>query len=38
VLPRWPGDSNFMTTVSETRLEPEELDTTYQKLRQALGA
>jgi ATP adenylyltransferase len=37
VLPRWNGDANFMTVVSETRLEPEELDTTYEKLRAALG-
>jgi ATP adenylyltransferase len=38
LLPRWIGDSNFMTTVSETRMEPEELDTTYKKLRDALAA
>jgi len=37
LLPRWTGDANFMTTVSETRMEPEELDTTYAKLRRALG-
>ncbi|MGO9642451.1 MAG: HIT family protein [Candidatus Acidiferrales bacterium] len=37
VLPRWSGDANFMTTVSETRVEPEELSTTYEKLRGALG-
>jgi len=36
LLPRWTGDTNFMTTVSETRLEPEELSTTYAKLRAAL--
>jgi ATP adenylyltransferase len=38
VLPRWSGDSNFMTTVAETRVVPEDLDTTYEKLRRALGA
>jgi ATP adenylyltransferase len=38
LLPRWTGDTNFMTTVAETRLEPEELQTTYQKLRRALGS
>ena len=37
LLPRWAGDTNFMTTVSETRLEPEELSVTYTKLRQALA-
>jgi len=37
VLPRWSGDSNFMTVVGETRVEPEALDTTYEKLRRALA-
>jgi len=37
VLPRWSGDANFMTTVAETRLEPEELSTTFEKLRRALN-
>ena len=31
-LPRWTGDSNFMTVVGETRVGPEELPTTYNKL------
>ena len=38
VLPRWVGDSNFMTTTAETRILPELLDTTWGRLRQALGA
>jgi len=35
VLPRWPADSNFMTTVGETRVVPEELHETWRKLTAA---
>lgn len=36
VLPRWTGDSSFMTTISETRVVPENLSDTYRKLKEAL--
>ncbi|HEY6291588.1 MAG TPA: HIT domain-containing protein [Terriglobia bacterium] len=32
VLPRWNGDANFMTTVGESRVLPEDLGTSYEKL------
>lgn len=32
VLPRWTGDANFISVVSETRILPEELPQTYQRL------
>lgn len=35
VLPRWDGDTNFMTAVAGTRVLPEPLDSTWQKLRAA---
>jgi ATP adenylyltransferase len=37
VLPRWIGDTNFMTTIAETRVLPESLDTTWTKLRESLA-
>jgi ATP adenylyltransferase len=38
VLPRWTGDGSFMTTVAETRVLPETLETTYERLKAALSA
>ena len=35
VLPRWSGDTNFMTTVAEARVLPEPLTKSYEKLRAA---
>ena len=32
VVPRWIGDSSFITTVSETRVLPEDLGTTWERL------
>lgn len=32
-LPRWSGDTNFMTATAETRVLPEPLDITWTKLR-----
>jgi ATP adenylyltransferase len=37
-LPRWDGDTNFMTSVAEARVLPESLRTSYEKLRAAWPA
>jgi ATP adenylyltransferase len=33
VLPRWKGDTSFMTTTADVRVIPEALETTYAKLQ-----
>lgn len=35
VLPRWNGDTNFMTTVGETRVLPESLASSWEKISAA---
>ena len=38
VLPRWMGDANFMTSVGDTRVLPEDLTKTFAKVSQAFKA
>lgn len=37
-VPRWVGDTNFMTVVSETRVLPEMLAESWRRVREALAA
>lgn len=37
VLPRWTGDTNFMTAIAETRVVSEALGASYERLRPRFG-
>jgi ATP adenylyltransferase len=37
VLPRWSGDTNFMTTIGDVRVIPQSLPDSYERLLRAMN-
>ncbi|MCP4548944.1 MAG: HIT domain-containing protein [bacterium] len=37
LLPRWAGDTNFMTSVAQTRILPESLEQSFDRIEKALA-
>jgi len=37
ILPRWVADANCVSVIGETRVQPEALDVTWQRIREALS-